>query len=362
MKKTLLALMILIAVLALASCGEPPCEHSFKGATCTEASICTLCGFTPEGAMPIGHSLTDATCTEARTCSVCGITQGKANGHSWNITKATCAEAKTCTVCDLVSEEALGHPEKAAATCTKAESCKLCGETFGEPFGHTWTEATCTAAKTCSVCKTKDGKPLEHNYEHNECTLCGDKLIESYSDLRTYLRNNCRTLTTAIGTIKNLSFEVVEKDPNWDTHDFEIQIESELYCNDLNHSLDYSIFYGDFLAYEDRIQAAVDILNYQAEIVRVCEEAFPDKKLEVKFYTWGYEYPNIKVGFNSTSKLIWRNWRYNNSGLGGSLATDKVEFTVFPIDFMSYYSSNYQKWQSFWYDICAKCPQFNIDW
>ena len=362
MKKLFLTITMVGMMLAFSSCGEPTCQHSWQGATCISAPVCTLCGLTQENSQPLGHSWDEATCEEPKTCSVCGATQGKANGHAWNIKSATCTEAKVCSVCELVSEEALGHPEKTAATCTKPEACKLCGESFGDPLGHTWTEATCTAAKTCSVCKTKDGKPLGHNYEHNVCTLCSDKMIESQSDLRTYLKNNCRTLSTAIGDVKDLTFEVVEKDPRWETHDFEVQIESELYCKDLSHSLDYCIFYGDFLTYEQRIQTAVDILNYQAEIVRVCEEAFPDKKFEVKFYTWGYEYPNIKVGFNSTSKLIWRNWKRNNSGLTGSLSTDKVEFTVFPIDFMSYYSSNYQKWQSIWYDICAKCPQYNIDW
>lgn len=375
MKKLILLLVAILAFALCFGCGEDTekgasyedskpkdCQHSWIGATCTSAPVCTLCGMGQEGGQALGHKWEAATCEEPKTCNVCGETQGKASGHSWNVESATCTLDKLCTVCEKVEAKATGHLEATVATCTKESTCKACKEVLAPALEHTWVDATCDKAKTCSVCKKKDGNALGHNYVKNVCTVCSDKMIETYSELESYLYKNHRNLKTAIGDVNNITFTVVEKDANWDNYAFEVQIETELYCDDLNHSLDYSIFYGDFLAYNDRIQAAADIINYQAEIVKVCEEAFPNKKFELKFYTWGYEYPNIKVGFNSTSKLIWRNWRYNNSGLSGSLGTDLVDMTIYPIDFMSYYSSNYSKWQSMWADICKLCTGYNIDW
>lgn len=377
MKKLILVLMAILVFAVCFGCGKDSdgglmnensasqkekCQHSWIGATCTSAPVCTLCGTTQPEGQALGHKWEDATCEEPKTCNVCGSTQGKAAGHNWNIESATCTQDKVCNTCKKIDANATGHLEVSAATCTKASVCKACQEAVAPALEHIWEDATCDKAKTCSVCKKKDGNALGHNYVKNVCTVCSDKMIETYSELESYLSKNYKTLKTKIGDINYITFEIVENDPNWGNYNFEVQIETELYCDDLNHSLDYSIFYGDFLAYEDRIQAAADIINYQAEIVEICQEAFPNQKFELKFYTWGYEYPNIKVGFNSTSKLIWRNWKYNNSGLSGSLGTDLVEMTIFPIDFMSYYRSNYDKWESMWADICELCPQYNIDW
>ena len=95
------------------ACGEPKpvCNHVWSDVTCTEGSVCTICG--EEGEAALGHDWADATCTDPKTCLVCKATEGEALGHDW--ADATCTTPKTCkNGCGLTEGEALGHNDENA--------------------------------------------------------------------------------------------------------------------------------------------------------------------------------------------------------------------------------------------------------
>lgn len=102
---------------------EPPIEHNWKEASCTEKKTCLICGIT-EG-QPLGHSYTSkviesATCTEdgirTYTCSTCGDTYAEtisATGHTEVLDKGYEAtyekegltDGSHCSVCKKVIVE-----------------------------------------------------------------------------------------------------------------------------------------------------------------------------------------------------------------------------------------------------------------
>lgn len=77
--------------------------------------------------------------------------------HIW--TEATCTDASVCKICGKENSEALGHVWD-KATCTRPSTCSLCGLTTGDALGHAWIDATLTTPQTCAVCGETVGKAL----------------------------------------------------------------------------------------------------------------------------------------------------------------------------------------------------------
>lgn len=103
MKKTLLILLPIVAIIAVAIVFILTRHtHTFVDATCTTAKICE-CGES-EGE-PLGHTWTDATCTTAKTCSVCNLTEGTPLEHQW--LEATTENPKTCELCGTTEGDPL---------------------------------------------------------------------------------------------------------------------------------------------------------------------------------------------------------------------------------------------------------------
>ena len=135
-KKTILFLTICSISLILASCSH---SHSWQGATCTQASICSECGEI-QGS-PLGHAWQEATCTSAKKCTICNTTEGTPLSHDWQ-----------------------------EATCTTAKQCKICSATEGDTNPHTvqqWTlstESSCTKegleTGTCVECQKEVGREM----------------------------------------------------------------------------------------------------------------------------------------------------------------------------------------------------------
>lgn len=70
--------------------------HSWKNGSCTEKSVCSVCGAKKDAS---GHEWKAATCTNPKTCSICGATEGEALGHSYSNGYCTrCGDEKTYTV------------------------------------------------------------------------------------------------------------------------------------------------------------------------------------------------------------------------------------------------------------------------
>lgn len=158
------------------------CIHQWTEATCTEDSVCTICGSVGEKAM--GHKMNAATCTEPAKCGRCGFTEGKALGHDW--ADATCTSPKTCRRCGgKALEEPLGHDVQnwtvtKEASCSGPGSregvCSRCGETITETIAaldHTPGDWTIT--KDVSISAAGSVTP---GTEERVCTVCG-KVLDS---------------------------------------------------------------------------------------------------------------------------------------------------------------------------------------
>lgn len=145
------ALLVLALVAGIAVIGYFT-VHIWQPASCTEPSVCRICGKTQGEAL--GHEGSAATCEEASVCVRCGTELAPALGHDWQA--ATCTEPGTCSRCGAVQGEALGHDAR-PATCTEPSVCRRCGETVSPALGHDWQSATYDRPETCSRCGTTRG-------------------------------------------------------------------------------------------------------------------------------------------------------------------------------------------------------------
>lgn len=198
------------------------CVHQWTTATCTEASVCTICG-TVNGS-PLGHAFTaptctehgrcmrcgevntadtlaahdyaPATCTDPQKCRMCGATTGEALGHKFSA--PTCSEHGKCSRCGAVNNnDKLADHDFAAATCTEAQKCKVCGATKGDPLGHDYTGAptfkwndedlTCTYTLVCTrdASHTTDGGAATVTHETTTPATCTTAGVETYTATAT---------------------------------------------------------------------------------------------------------------------------------------------------------------------------------
>ena len=132
---------------------EPTCTT--EGYT---AYHCNVCGEDYKGALipALGHNYGTASCTEAAVCSVCGFDNGgEAIGHDW--AEATCTSPKMCKRegCGITEGEALGH-NMTEGDCVAPSTCLTCGHTEGEKQTHILTSTYANGVKTylCVNCKT----------------------------------------------------------------------------------------------------------------------------------------------------------------------------------------------------------------
>ena len=214
MKNSLCLLLIFAMVLALLGCSqetpagaEPtgtipatvptttptdptPCAHIPEivqtiSATCTEngrvISTCPRCGEELTEEIPtLEHSFTAATCTEAPMCTLCGYISGRALGHVYQ--ESVCIHCGDELPQDLPTDCShhyvlVGqiHP-----TCTSSGrmdyQCQNCNHKYSqttESTGHTYLDATCVEAQVCKLCADQKGQPLGHHYDDSTCTRCG---------------------------------------------------------------------------------------------------------------------------------------------------------------------------------------------
>jgi len=177
--------------------------------------------------------------------------------------------------------------------------------------------------RTCALCQKKETRALGHSYTDGICANCGRKEVETLEDLVKYLNKTYPALQTAVAKVEDITYEY--KDLSGDMfadHDFELQIMSLLYSKEKKYSLDYIINYGTMLPYADRVRAAVEVIDFQMTLAKEVERFFPGKKAAIYFYQWGYEYPSIKVGYNSTTYLPFLNYKQNKNGTKGYTSTD----------------------------------------
>ena len=139
------------------------CLHQWTAATCTEASVCTICG-TVNGA-PLGHAFSAPTCTEHGKCMRCGEVNTADTLAAHDYAPATCTDPQKCRMCGATTGSALGHTFS-APTCSEHGKCTRCGAINNNDklAAHDYADATCTEAQKCKVCGATNGEPLGHDY------------------------------------------------------------------------------------------------------------------------------------------------------------------------------------------------------
>ena len=207
MKKriTLMALLcvLLIAVVAFASCGKNECDHEYKDATCTEPKTCEECGKTKGS--PLGHNFVPATCTTPEVCSVCGFVQSSEKGHSW--AEATCTAPMTCTVCFVTEGSPLSH-RGGVATCLELAVCDVCHEEYGtlNDTNHVstpvWNKRHSYHWQTYECCGAVASLQLSHSMSGGVCLTCGyDPSLELSS---VSVASGTNTFTMALSVNDNV--------------------------------------------------------------------------------------------------------------------------------------------------------------
>ena len=94
---------------------------------------------------PHEHVWADATCSEPKSCE-CGETEGEALGHTW-----------------------------VDADCDTPKSCFVCGATEGEPLGHTADDGDCTTEVLCLGCNTVLIEKQEDHIDENGDYQCDNE-------------------------------------------------------------------------------------------------------------------------------------------------------------------------------------------
>lgn len=150
------------------------CEHEWVDATCLEMGYCTKCELMQ--ATELGHDFGKHLCTDAVKCSRCEVmTVPKAH----TLSNATCTTASVCSVCGYVAAPATGHDfPNGTPNCTAAKTCRKCYYTEAAALGHDMVYATCTTSGYCKRCSYTTS-PLGHTTRHGYCSNCGIGIFET---------------------------------------------------------------------------------------------------------------------------------------------------------------------------------------
>ncbi len=113
------------------------CEHEWVDPTCTEVGYCSKCSL--KSGTELGHDKGVADCSVTANCVRCGVSvQGVA--HTAN--NATCTAASVCSVCGVQVAPAKGH-NYTVADCTNPSKCLTCGHQKSPALGHTTGNGIC---------------------------------------------------------------------------------------------------------------------------------------------------------------------------------------------------------------------------
>ena len=118
-------------------------QHVFSDATCTQPKTCE-CGETQ--GVSLEHEWKAATCTKASVCTLCGKTDGKPKEHTYNNGKCTACGVKDPNYTS--SEEMVWIPTKGGKKYHKYSSCS----NMDGPLHVTISEAVRRGFTACKRC------------------------------------------------------------------------------------------------------------------------------------------------------------------------------------------------------------------
>ena len=292
MKKIIFLITILAAILILCGCDTvelSTCVHEWESVKCTEVTYCKKCGVENPDLKSENHRWVADDCTVIAFCDYCGVESTEVINKEHTFMESTCLVAGRCMYCNVRNGEPLGH-DWVDATCKKAKYCARCKKSEGARGDHDYTDPTCTESGKCSVCGISGEKPLGHTYSDFKCIRCDDELvITTANELSAYLNDAYKEIHTAIGTVDGVKIEVEEHTGLLATLDMEILIDTGFFITEHNASVP-SIINSDALTFEERIQAFVDVINVELEIIEIVERFFPDARFTVEYFQDGYNY------------------------------------------------------------------------
>lgn len=137
--------------------------------------------------------------------------------------------------------------------------------------------------------------------------------VTTASELQSYLDTIREEINTPMG---DYQYNIKVEQNNYNIYPWDMEIRVQLV-----RSPWYEIKYGRTYSDADKKETVKILREFQEEIYEIAASYFPDSKLTgCYFFSW-YKYPNLKVGYNSSRVLSWRNYsatipyNYQNSEL-----------------------------------------------
>lgn len=127
----------------------------------------------------------------------------------------------------------------------------------------------------------------------------GKASISSTGDLENYINKALGTISTPFGDY-NAKVTITENTRSYFPQDYEVRTE----CYFPWYDLKYSIKYTD----EQKAEAISILREYQEKVYDIASEYLPGKKISGGYYLGYYNYPNLKVDYESERVFSWQNF------------------------------------------------------
>ena len=179
------------------------CEHDLTEPTCTEPSICTICGITESE--PLGHTGGEGTCNTPAVCERCGKEYTRYN-HEF--AAPTCAEPATCINCGYKEGGLLSHTllsdysgSSVRYYCPGCDKSISVGGYLSDGTDHTGMSGVLNNEKYTTAPNTHLPVIKDGHYELFNT-------IGENSQLQLWLPNNTHTEDSLIGNFTSKSYPV----------------------------------------------------------------------------------------------------------------------------------------------------------
>ncbi len=163
----------------------PATGHTWKDATCTEPSVCTVCGAESDG--PIGHDWGEPTYTWSTDNSMVAAKRvcRHDDGHVEEEAVSTSSEITTPASCTAMGKTTYtaSFSKDAFSTQTKTVENIPVTDHSWSGFSYSWSSdnSSCTAARTCSVCGNTETETVKTTSKVTTAATCTEKGRTTYT-------------------------------------------------------------------------------------------------------------------------------------------------------------------------------------